>query len=202
MTSDEAVEKWPRLVFDFLEAHLRFEQPVASLNPMKGRKKDDNFFVGPQMITRKRAAMITAGDFIDIPTVKITRNYSFDKVMLKRTSKDVQRRRTIGGAPQILPRSILKGRSLNPNALQRKRSVTFLQQTPPSTSNSEAQPLGSTSGLAQQPLAQPPATAQLATTPTSSILVRRIYTPSPNSSSTQNAKQTFMSKMLIQPKED
>lgn len=119
--------------------------------------------------------MLFTDGFDETAIVKIARRIDHDKLLLKRPSTGVTRRKTFGGTQKTPLKSILK-----------RKSVAHVQFAVPSTSTSSS----------NQPVATQPSTPT-----TQSILVRHNYTP-PLQSSTSNGTTKFQSKNMIQPNQN
>lgn len=154
------------------------------------------FSIVRSLVTRSRAAALQSSGFLHVPKKVIVRRTHFDAVLIaRRQTKTIARCRTIG-QPTVsfaVPlKSILKRKSMNPAHLMSAVGTSVNHNAITSAPNASAST--STPNVSASTSA-PKASAG---TLSSSIVVRRTYSPAP----LQRAKQhAFQSKMMVQAKD-
>lgn len=150
-------------------------------------------------MTRRKAAMIKSNGFDRVARIQVRRNTGYDTALLSKASSNVKRRQTVDGKPNLqrsIPKRKSTARRISSGASpipSTSRSVALPQATfsPKQVSTINSMPNGlpapipsrshyRTSGSVNIELPTTPPAA--ASSSSNGILVRHLYTPSPQTS--------------------
>lgn len=139
--SHQVIQKWPNLLYAFLESKLTFEGSTMPFIKDNGRPVEGAVY-GQRMMTRSRLASIKNNGFPEAPVIKIMQRPEYDRILLAQPSVGVTRRRTL--MPNVNSRRV------------NDRRVTLQNPVVSTTPAGPSQPPDPVQPIQQNPVQQAP----------------------------------------------
>lgn len=96
VSSREVVQKWPDMLYKYLENNLHFDAPVPIRIGKYNRPEGAIAYARGKMVTRSQTNDMNVHGFnVLVPSIQIRQRPNYDKLLLTRPSVAVDRRRTL-----------------------------------------------------------------------------------------------------------